>query len=693
MSSIWLISIYRHNAAIYAGRKSQISNRRICFSSTIFLTDSLSRHRNEAMKSGMLYCLLLLGALGGGYWAGRHNAIRSQPSTERLEIAEKSSRTIPNSATQETNSPVVGEKLSLAEIEERIRGFKISDIKWGIGAPPAWGNLFQQISVEDLPEVMAFIRKNCPITLQRGLLTGLFRRWADGDPRGAMDYASKLSKRSEREFATDILLTRWTASDPKAATQWVDQLPRGPFRSEILGNFISAMALSNPRTALDLFQKSGAELAGSGFPPYRLYSSIFSSWAVTDPVEAARNAAQLTSLTDRSMAYRAVASAWAGNDPQAAMAWAATIPEGNAKQAAISEILTQLGNDDPTSAFDLVEQMHEGSGKQQAIFQIDSQLAAADPKRAMALAQSLPDDRYAKEVLIRKAMETWVLQDQAGALDYAQNLPAGPEHNLVLEAALRSLAMKDPKTATSLVGLLPPGQAQTDVMSSIANGLAQTDPQAGLTFALQNLTVQGHLNIFMNNMASEWARKDLEAAKNWWQNVPEGPSRDSFIEGLMSTMLEGSTADAAAFISGLPPGNDQSRATASLMLRWASEDPEAAAKWATSLTDEKSRVGAYQNLIMGWAFVDPTKASQWLADLPNDQNRQSLAQTFVSYIGMESPAVAAPWADSLTDANQRNKAIQMVAKAWLQTDADRAKAWLATTSLPDDLKQQLLPAQ
>jgi hypothetical protein len=34
-----------------------------------------------------------------------------------------------------------------------------------------------------------------------------------------------------------------------------------------------------------------------------------------------------------------------------------------------------------------------------------------------------------------------------------------------------------------------------------------------------------------------------------------------------------------------------------------------------------------------------------------------------------------------------------VAKAWLQTDADRAKAWLATTSLPDDLKQQLLPAQ
>jgi hypothetical protein len=93
---------------------------------------------------------------------------------------------------------------------------------------------------------------------------------------------------------------------------------------------------------------------------------------------------------------------------------------------------------------------------------------------------------------------------------------------------------------------------------------------------------------------------------------------------------------------------------------------------------------------MGWAFVNPTGASQWLAGLPDDENRQSLAQTFVSYIGTQSPSVAAPWADSLTDVNERNKAIQLVGKVWLQTDADRAKAWLATTSLPDDLKQRLL---
>jgi len=44
----------------------------------------------------------------------------------------------------------------------------------------------------------------------------------------------------------------------------------------------------------------------------------------------------------------------------------------------------------------------------------------------------------------------------------------------------------------------------------------------------------------------------------------------------------------------------------------------------------------------------------------------------------------------LTDVFDRNNAIENVAITWLQTDPASAKAWLATTSLPDDQKQQLL---
>jgi hypothetical protein len=43
-----------------------------------------------------------------------------------------------------------------------------------------------------------------------------------------------------------------------------------------------------------------------------------------------------------------------------------------------------------------------------------------------------------------------------------------------------------------------------------------------------------------------------------------------------------------------------------------------------------------------------------------------------------------------TSPGQRYDLIETVARAWLQADPAKAGAWLATTSLPEDRKQQLL---
>jgi hypothetical protein len=44
----------------------------------------------------------------------------------------------------------------------------------------------------------------------------------------------------------------------------------------------------------------------------------------------------------------------------------------------------------------------------------------------------------------------------------------------------------------------------------------------------------------------------------------------------------------------------------------------------------------------------------------------------------------------LTDPNQRNSAIENIARIWLRTDPAAAEKWLANTSLPDQQKQNLL---
>jgi hypothetical protein len=76
--------------------------------------------------------------------------------------------------------------------------------------------------------------------------------------------------------------------------------------------------------------------------------------------------------------------------------------------------------------------------------------------------------------------------------------------------------------------------------------------------------------------------------------------------------------------------------------------------------------------------------------LPDDKAKQSATQSFVNNISYQYPAIAAPWAATLSDPNQRNNAIENVARNWLQSDTAAAKDWLSTTSLPDDRKARLL---
>jgi hypothetical protein len=642
---------------------------------------------SEVMKNGIL-CLLLLGAMATGYVLGRHTGARTQPPPERPGISSSDpSSKKSDSVTSESEASASRGKLSLAEIEEKIRGLKVLDYRFGIGAPRAWLDLFDQISAADMPEVLDFVGKNCARDLAKSVRLAVLTHWVDIDPRGAVAYAGHLSDARERESAVRIVMTVWAANDPKAAVAWAKQA--GPSRTEMLRAVISAIATSDPKAAFDLYQSNRDSLGTVGFQAYPLFQTILGAWAAKDPTEAAAMVDQLP-LGDRSIARQVIASAWAQDDPRAAMAWAAKVPSAADRDMLTHNILMHWGADDPSGAAEFLRDMPDSRGKALSILQVGRQLAERDPKDALSLAETVSGDSFAQEDLIKSAMRSWANQDQAGALAYAQNLPAGQERDRALAPTLSAVAMKDPKLAYSLVGMLTSEQAQTDVTRDVASGIAQTDPQGALTFATQNLKSQGLLNIFINNMAGDWLAKDPETAKNWWQNVPAGPSRQSYLDGLVTAMLQTSIADAADFIAGLPPGREQGSAVGSLMFRWSHDDPEGAAKWAATLTDPKSQMAAYQNLILGWAHENPEGTSAWISGLPDETTRQALAQTFVSYIGVERPSIAAPWAASLTDADERNKAIQRVATSWMQTDAASARAWLATTSLPDSLKQSLL---
>lgn len=204
------------------------------------------------MKNGILL-LLLLSAVAMGYLLGRHSVADSRSSTSQHEV-RSSARPKTTSSSAEKESNTATRKLSLAEIEEKIRGLKISDYRWGTDAPQAWLELFDQISAEDMLEVMNFVAQNCPANLQRLLQRGLCGHWADIDPQGALNFANHLSNKVDRQIAINLIISDWSANDPAAAMAWAKQLPAGSFRNEVLNGVITGMAATDPKGALELYR-------------------------------------------------------------------------------------------------------------------------------------------------------------------------------------------------------------------------------------------------------------------------------------------------------------------------------------------------------------------------------------------------------------------------------------------------------
>ena len=71
--------------------------------------------------------------------------------------------------------------------------------------------------------------------------------------------------------------------------------------------------------------------------------------------------------------------------------------------------------------------------------------------------------------------------------------------------------------------------------------------------------------------------------------------------------------------------------------------------------------------------------------------RLPIPESVIPPIGASTdPQAAVQWAESIGNQNLRDRQIEAVVVTWLQTDANRATAWLANSSLSAETKARLL---
>jgi hypothetical protein len=143
-------------------------------------------------------------------------------------------------------------------------------------------------------------------------------------------------------------------------------------------------------------------------------------------------------------------------------------------------------------------------------------------------------------------------------------------------------------------------------------------------------------------IATEWARQDSAAALTWAQSL-DGRDLTSAVKGVFEES--------------------------------AKTDPEKAAEMLTSLTDDESKKGAQNAVAREWGKQNWSEAQAWIATLPADAQAGAMSQALRG-LAETDPVTAAENVTSIAEGEDRDRAMEGVAKQWGRVDPESAAAWL-----------------
>ena len=412
---------------------------------------------------------------------------------------------------------------------------------------------------------------------------------------------------------------------------------------------------------------------------------------------SAQLAAEGVTGPNRDQALAGVALAWGKQDFASAVAWAKGFPNGTDRDEVIRAALLGKAAVDPAAALDSVEVVP--SGGMYAYFasntgaRVTAEAAKADFDATVAWLVGHPG-RFGREQLfglsevvteqlnadapgflstrasdgslavLMPAIESALLNSASGQRAAVWDwLRIQPENDVVMSLkreVLQSAAFQDPELALSLVPELPPppqGDAQVEELARcLLNGGMAMDRLEGLLQQAPDRLRQPLLEAAFNSLRPDVTRLDPEV----W----------------------------AARLAQLPQ-TAQAQAAASLAGAWASQAPEDAIAWASSMGPGQARRDAEAAAVSSWARTDPEDASAWVSTLGPGAERDHNVQALVLTIAEASPQEAWGLALSIGDPDERVKAATQAAKMMAARDPSTARQLIDNGPFSPQTKTQL----
>lgn len=328
------------------------------------------------------------------------------------------------------------------------------------------------------------------------------------------------------------------------------------------------------------------------------------------------------------------------------------ITDAFARQRALMDLIDTLG---PAEFAGVAEQFREldhlGDSRGEYALLLRG-WAKADPLTALEYVAQHPGGERSRDTIL----STWAGNDAAGAERWALDHHQGDGPNPYLASVIRGIAGNDLAEASRMAQSMPLSRERGEAVDAITQALFLQGTAAAMAFPA---------------------------------SIKDEALRGGFVAAIANRLIDKDVNQAATWVASMAQGDLQNRAARRVADALAKQDPQAAAAWVHTLKPEAQGEAA-RGVIPAMSRDDIAGTARWVSGLVGTPNYDKVVEEFVWSCNTRAPEQSAAWIQGVTNPDQQRRLYYRMLGEWAKKDAGAVKQWVASNTVPDDIKRRFL---
>jgi len=317
----------------------------------------------------------------------------------------------------------------------------------------------------------------------------------------------------------------------------------------------------------------------------------------------------------------------------------------------------RLAQKDPETAMRWLQEQHAGPDRLRGMLEVVAIWAAKDSESALLWLESNAQGIARLETL-NSGIELWAGRDPAAAALWIDGMANDGSKVSAAKSLAATWAKTNPQRAAVWINSLQTGPLRQEAARALAVSWVEKEPKAAAEWAL--IETQFHANkALISDTIQTYTQQSPDEAEAFLRASADAYDIDAALSSHLSARAKENPAAAADWLLNL-----------------SKEDP--------LYTPEHAR-----NIVFTWTETDSIAASAWLSEQPAGPERDAAIAGFSESIRPFEPEAAAEWASTITNPDRRTEELTISLQSWAQSQPEAALNWLINAELDPGLEEEL----